>query len=177
MGATQMTPEQIIPLAIIPVVLMLVLLRNRRPRALRPQWMWVVPLLILTGIGTGLYFTPHAPFGPAAYAAFAGALVIGGLIGWWRGKTVTIQKTADGSLMAQASPLGLILIVGLVLGRTALRSVMESQAASWSVDAAVITDAFMLFAVGLVVAQRLEMFIRARTVLAGGTDSHLEAVA
>lgn len=172
-----MTPQQIIPLAVIPVVLVLVLLRNRRPRILRPRWMWVVPLLILFGIGSGLYFTPHAPFGPAAYAAFAGALALGALAGWWRGKTVTIQKTADGTLMAQASPFGLILIVALVAGRTGLRSLMESQAGSWHVDAVVITDAFMLFAVGLVVAQRLEMFIRARQVLAGGADSHMETVA
>lgn len=172
-----MTPEQIIPLAVIPVVLVLVLLRNSRPRVLRPQWMWVVPVLILFGIGAGLYFTPHAPFGIAAYAAFAGALAVGAAVGWWRGKTITIQKAADGTLTAQASPFGLILIVGLVLGRTALRSLMESQAASWHVDAVVITDAFMLFAVGLVVAQRLEMFIRARAVLAGGADSHVEAVA
>ena len=80
-------------------------------------------------------------------------------------------------LMAQASPFGLILIVGLLLGRTAIRSVMESQAASWHVDAAVTTDAFMLLAVGLVVAQRLEVFIRARAILAGGADSHVEAAA
>lgn len=172
-----MTPEQIIPLAVIPVVLVLVLLRNRRPRVLRPQWMWVAPVLILIAIGAGLYFTPHAPFGPAAYAAFAGALAGGAAAGWWRGRTITIQKTADGTLLAQASPIGLILIVALLAGRTALRGLMESQAAAWHVDAAVITDAFMLFAIGLVVAQRLEMFIRARAVLAGETDSHVEAVA
>lgn len=172
-----MTPEQIIPLAVIPVVLVIVLLRNRRPRVLRPRWMWVMPLLILLGISAGLYFTPHEPFGPAAWAAFAAALAIGALAGWWRGKTITIQKAADGTLMAQASPFGLLLIVGLLLGRTAIRSVMESQAASWHVDAAAITDAFMLFAVGLVVAQRLEVFIRARAILAGGADSHVEAAA
>jgi membrane protein CcdC involved in cytochrome C biogenesis len=135
--------------------------------------MWVMPLLILLGIGAGLYFTPHEPFGPAAWAAFVAALAIGALAGWWRGKTITIQKVADGTLMAQASPFGLILIVGLLLGRTAIRSVMESQAAYWHVDAAVITDAFMLFAVGLVVAQRLEVFIRARAILAGGVRAQV----
>lgn len=172
-----MTPEQIIPLAVIPVALVLVLMRNRRPRTLRPQWMWVVPLLIMTGIGAGLYFSPHEPFGPVAWTAFAGALAVGAVAGWWRGKTVTIERAADGTLKAQASPLGLILIVALLAGRTALRSLMESQAAAWHMDAAVITDAFMLFAVGLVVAQRIEMFIRSRKVLAGGSDDHVEAAA
>ncbi len=172
-----MTPGQIIPLAVIPVVLVIVLLRNRRSRVLRPRWMWVVPVLILAVVGSGLYFTPHPPFGPAAYTGFAGALAVGALAGWWRGRTITIQKTADGTLRAQASPFGLVLIVALLAGRTALRGLMESQAAAWHIDAAVITDAFMLFAVGLVVAQRLEMFIRARAVLAGEPDSHVEAVA
>ena len=36
---------------------------------------------------------------------------------------------------------------------------------------------FLLFAVGLIVAQRLEMYIRARRVMAGEPDSHLAAVA
>ena len=37
--------------------------------------------------------------------------------------------------------------------------------------------AFMLFAEGLIVTQRVEMYIRARRVLAGGTDSHVEVAA
>lgn len=40
-----------------------------------------------------------------------------------------------------------------------------------------VTDAFLVFAMGLIVLQRVEMYIRARRVLAGGTDSHVEVAA
>jgi membrane protein CcdC involved in cytochrome C biogenesis len=137
--------------------------------------MWVVPLLIMLGIGTGLYFTPHEPFGLVAWLSFAAALALGAAVGWWRGKMVAIHIQPDGALKAQASPLGLILIVLLLLGRTVLRGLMETNAENWHLDAAVITDAFMLFAVGLVVAQRLEMFIRARKMLSGWTQAPMAA--
>lgn len=51
---------------------------------------------------------------------------------------------------------------------------MQSHAASWHLDAAVMPDAFLLFAAGLTVAQRVEMYLRARRVLAGGLDHHVE---
>jgi membrane protein CcdC involved in cytochrome C biogenesis len=171
-----MSPEQYLPIIIPIVVIALVLLRNRSSRKLNPRWMWVMPVIVLPLIGMGLYFTPHAPFGAGAYLSFALALVLGAAAGWWRGKTVRIEKHPDGHLTAQASPLGLILLVGLFAVRSGLRMLMETEASAWHLDAAVITDAFMLFAVGLIVAQRVEMYLRARKVMAGGGDAHVEAV-
>jgi membrane protein CcdC involved in cytochrome C biogenesis len=173
-----MTQQQLIPLAVIPVVLVLVLLRNRRKRVLRPQYLWVMPAIVVPLICAGMWATTqHPQFGPLAYVAFIAALVLGAAAGWWRGKTITIEKEPDGSLKAQASPLGLVLIVGLLAARTGLREVMQENAAAWHLDAVVITDAFMIFAIGLIVAQRLEMYLRARRVLAGGTDEHVEVAA
>ncbi|MOA34573.1 hypothetical protein D3C78_1559520 [compost metagenome] len=54
---------------------------------------------------------------------------------------------------------------------------MEANAAAWHLDAVVVTDAFMLFAVGMIVTQRIELYIRARRILAGGSDSHVEIAA
>ena len=173
-----MTQQQLIPLAVIPVVLVLVLLRNRRKRVLRPQYLWVMPAIVVPLICAGLWATTqHPQFGPLAYVAFIAALVLGAAAGWWRGKTITIEKEPDGSLKAQASPLGLVLIVGLLAARTGLREVMQENAAAWHLDAVVVTDAFMLFAVGMIVAQRIELYIRARRILSGGTDSHVEVAA
>lgn len=176
-----MTPQQYGPLIGIGVALIIILLRNRKPRTLRPQWMWIAPLLVVVAIGLGIWGmaqapgVSHAPFGAGAWAILAVGLGLGGLAGWWRGKTVTIEKEADGSLKAQASPLGLILVVLLLVSRSALRPLLETQAAAWHMNALAIQDAFLLFAMGLVVMQRVEMFIRARRLLAGGTDAHVEA--
>lgn len=167
-------PQSYAPFLAMGAALVLVVLRNRRKRTLRPHLMWVVPALVLPLIGMGLWFTPHAPFGPLAYFAFAIALTLGGLVGWWRGKTITIEKQPDGVLKAQASPLGLIVIVGLLAVRGGLREVMQTHAAAWHLDAAVVADALLLFAVGLIVAQRIEMYLRARRVQAGGMDDRVE---
>lgn len=172
-----MPTEQLIPLIVIAVVLPLVLLRNRRPRTLRPEWMWVLPLIIVALIGFGLWGlsrTQQAPTDPASLLILAAGLALGAAAGWWRGKMVTIHKAPDGTLKAQASPLGLILIVGLLVARQALRPWMEQHAADWHVSPLAILEAFMLFAVGMVVAQRVEMWIRARKIQAGGADAHVE---
>jgi len=178
---TVMSTEQLIPLAVIPVVLILVLLRNRKKRILRPERMWIMPALVVPLIGLGIWGEHMRPgvaaFDPLlAVPAFALALVLGGLLGWQRGRTITIEREPDGTLMAQASPLGLILLVGLIAARTALRQLMQDNAAAWHLNAAVITDAFMVFAIGLIVMQRVEMVIRARRVQAGALDTHTAVV-
>ncbi len=175
-----MTPQQYIPLISIGVALVIILLRNRRPRPLRLQWMWVMPVVIVLAIGFGLWGMTqapgmsHAPFNATAWTIIAVGLILGCVAGWWRGKMITIEKEPDGSLKAQASPLGLILIVALLVSRQALRPWLEANAAGWHVNALALQDAFMVFVVGMIVFQRIEMFIRARRVLAGGTDAHVE---
>ena len=43
-------------------------------------------------------------------------------------------------------------------------------------NALAITDAFLLLVVGMIVMQRVEMFIRARRIQAGAGDSHVGTV-
>ncbi|MFA4899457.1 MAG: CcdC protein domain-containing protein [Brevundimonas sp.] len=178
-----MPPEKLIPLLMIPIMLVVVLLKNRRKRVLKPPLLWVMPAIVLPLIGLGLWGTAqnpnmaHAPFGPDAWAVLAIGGILGGVAGWYRGKTVTIEKEPDGSLMAQASPLGLILLVVLFAGRSLLRDLIESHAAAWHLNVLAVTDAFLVFAMGLIVMQRVEMYIRARRIQSGGTDSHVEVAA
>ena len=176
-----MTPQQYGPLIGIGVALVIILLRNRRPRTLNVQRMWIAPLLVTALILFGLWGMSQAPgmshaaFGPGAWAILAVGLLLGAAAGWWRGKTVTIEKTPDGVLKAQASPLGLILVVLLLVSRSALRPWLETHASDWHLDALAVQDAFLLFAVGIVVMQRVEMWIRARRILAGDPDDHVVA--
>jgi len=176
-------PEKLIPLAIIPIMLVLVLLKNRRKRVLKPQLLWIMPTIVVPLIGLGIWGSAqnpnmaHAPFGPDAWAVLAVGGVLGGIVGWYRGKTVTIEREPNGVLMAQASPLGLILLVVLFAGRSLLRDLIESHAAEWHLNALAVTDAFLVFAMGLIVMQRVEMYIRARRVQAGRLDEHVEVVA
>ncbi len=183
LGRDDVPPEKLIPLLMIPIMLVVVLLKNRRKRVLKPQFLWVMPAIVLPLIGLGLWGmaqnpnAAHAPFGPDAWAVLAVGGVLGGIAGWYRGKTVTIEKEPNGVLMAQASPLGLILLVALFAGRSLLRDLIEGHAAQWHLNAMAVTDAFLVFAMALIVMQRVEMYIRARRVQAGRLDSHVEVVA
>ena len=174
-----MSPQQLIPLIAILIALPLILLRNRRPRVLRPQWLWVMPTLIVLLMGLALWGTsmdpdmPRIAFDALAWAILAVGLVLGGVFGWWRGRMTTIEKHADGTLRAQASPLGLILIVAVMLGRRALTAFLEPHAAEYGLNPLSIADAFLLFVVGMIVVQRIEMFIRARRIQSGGSDAHV----
>ncbi len=174
-------PSQYIPILVLLVVVPLILLRNRAPRTLKPQWMWVTPAVVVPLMGFALWGTSmepgadRTPFDVVSWLILIVGLALGCAAGWWRGKMTTIERHADGTLKAQASPVGLILIIGLFVGRSALRSFLEPHASAWHLNALAIADAFLLFVVGMIVVQRIEMYLRARRVLAGVIDSHVEA--
>ena len=178
-----MTPQQYIPLIAVGFALLMVVLRNRAPRTLRPQYLWVAPAIIVPLMALAIWGTSmqpgasHAPFAALDWVVLAFGLILGGVAGWWRGKMTTIEKHADGTLKAQASPIGMILIVVLLLGRRALSAFLEPHAAAWGLNATAVADAFLVFVVGMIIVQRVEMYIRARRVQYGGTDSHVEATA
>lgn len=178
-----MSPQVLGPLIGLAIALPLIFLRNRKPRTLNPQWMWVMPAIIVPLMGLAVWgtsmdpATPHVAFDGLAWAILAIGLILGGAFGWWRGRMTTIEKHADDTLKAQASPIGLILIIAVMLGRKTLSAFLEPHAAEWGLNALAITDALLLFVVGMILMQRVEMFIRARKVQAGGADSHVEAVA
>jgi hypothetical protein len=174
--------EQLIPLIAIAVVIPLVLLRNRRPRTLRPEFLWVSPLIVVLAIGGGLFAINASgkgalPADPLSLVILAVGIALGAAFGWQRGRMTTIHKEADGVLKAQASPIGLIIVIGVLLARRALQPWLEAHAADWHVNPLAIIEAFMLFAAAMVVAQRVEMFIRARNIRHGGTDAHVEVEA
>lgn len=175
-----MTQQQLIPLIAIAAVIPLVLLRNRKPRTLRPEFLWVVPLLVVAAISFGFWALSMSsrgapPTDPVSLLILAVGLALGAAFGWQRGKMTTIHKAPDGVLKAQASPIGLFIIIGVMVGRRALEPWIAAHAADWHINPLAILEAFMLFAAGMVVTQRIEMFIRARNIQHGGTDAHVEA--
>lgn len=177
-----MSQEQLIPLIVIAVVVPLVLLRNRRPRTLRPEFLWVSPLIVVLAIGAGLFAINASgkgamPADPLSLLIIAVGVALGAAFGWQRGRMTTIHKDADGVLKAQASPIGLLIIIAVLVARRALEPWLEAHAADWHVNPLAIIEAFMLFAAAMVVAQRVEMFIRARNIRHGGTDAHVEVEA
>ena len=95
------------------------------------------------------------------------ALALGALAGWWRGRlTRIVVDPRTHALTSKTSAVGMLLILGLYVVRYGLRSMGAQGAGALHVSAIQVTDALMLLAVGLVCAQRLEIYLRASRLLA-----------
>jgi hypothetical protein len=94
--------------------------------------------------------------------------VLGAVFGWQRGRLMRITlEPATGALKAQASPMGIYLLLGLIAFRLALRTGLGMEAEGWHLSPVLVNDIFITFAAGLLVAQGTEMAIRARRLLTG----------
>ena len=100
------------------------------------------------------------------------ALAVGAGLGWVRGSTmhITVDPQTH-ALNMRASPAAMILLAALVVLRLGLRSLLVGNATVLHLSAALITDLFLMFAVGLLSVQRIEMAIRARKLLAAARGS------
>ena len=156
------------------LVVALVAWRALRPRTLRIERMWILPAIMLFGVGLALRAQglPSAPL----LGAEGLALAIGAAAGWWRGRTTTISvDPATHEVTSKASPVGLALIAGLLLVRFGLRGYASDHAAALHVTPMQVADVFLLFAIGLVCAQRAEMWLRARNLLRAARALSAEA--
>jgi len=154
----------VIPTVIIALVLALRLRRMSRGSRLRLERLWIVPALYAALAATLLRSTP--PAGIAGWTIVSVALAVGAAIGWQRGRTIRISVDRDThELNQRASPLTMLLLVGLILVRMALRTAAAAESAAWHLDAALVTDAFVAMALGLLTLTRLEMYLRGQRLL------------
>jgi hypothetical protein len=94
------------------------------------------------------------------------ALALGGALGWQRGKLMRITlDPATHTLGQTSSPAALLFIVLLIVARSGAKGAM-SYAGPVGLDPMAITDVLMALALGLFTAQRLEMYLRGRRMLA-----------
>jgi hypothetical protein len=157
---------------LIPIVIAmgLVILRNSRARRLRIEAMWIAPLIIIALIGFALYaetLRGGLILTPLSIALDIAALAVGAVLGWWRARftNITIDPETH-ELTSRASPLGMLVIMGILVIRTGLRTYTAQNAGALGQYGPPIADALLVMSVGLVCAQRLEIFTRARQLLA-----------
>ncbi len=139
-------------------------MRNRRPRRLRLEAMWIRPLIYLALVGLTFTAAPP-PQGALAISALAVALILGVGVGWLRGSMMRIDvhpETHD--ISAQASVVGMMLILGLLVLRTSLRNAATTTSIA-GLSATAITGCLILFAGAMMITQSVEMFLRARKLL------------
>jgi hypothetical protein len=136
-----------------------------KERPLKPGTLWVVPVIYLALVAWMLFALPPTAIG---WALLAAGLVVGAGLGWHRGKLIRIDRNAEtGELRQKASPLAMILLLALIALKLGAKAIFgESAAGHPSSGAMLLTDTFIGFALGLLSVTRLELYLRAKRILA-----------
>lgn len=168
----QQQPNNWMSIAITAAIVLLVLfLRLRsasKERELKLERLWILPAIY--AVFAGVLFASMPPHGLGwLYSALA--LVVGLALGWQRGKLMQITVHPEhGTLNQKASPAAVIFIVALVLVRMGAKTLMGvevgSDGNSLHGNALIVTDILIAMALGFLVSQRVEMYLRAKKLLA-----------
>lgn len=155
------------PVMAVAVALVVLTLRMRKMQQVRPlkvERLWMLPAFY-GAVVVALYAT-YPPQGMVWIYALT-ALAVGLTLGWIRGKLMAIHVDPEThEISQQGSRLAMLFIVVLVILRFTARAYMGEES---KVDPAVMlatTDVLFAFGFGFIGAQRLEMGMRARELLA-----------
>ena len=155
-----MNPQQLLPY-VVPLIVVGVLFFRMRRMPARPvniSSLWIVPLIAVLAIGSGLWFMPHPVFKAIDYGIMAAAAILGIGTGVLRARTLTLRRCPDtGRVLMETSSFAFVLLVALIVVRLTFRNIAGSLGA-------VAVDASMLFALGMVVTQRLTIWRRVLAV-------------
>ena len=153
---------------IVPLLLLVIVVRRSlRERRVRLQTLWIVPTVFAA---LTVYVLVNAP--PPSLVGVAelvGGFAVGCGIGWLRGKSTRLRiDETTGELVSRATPLAMLLFAGVFLARTSLRMALlqdPSAAAGVHPDLPRFTDILLVFALGMIATQRLEIWLRGRKFL------------
>jgi hypothetical protein len=161
-----------LPLLIVLPILYFRMRRMGKPQPLKLKRLWIRPVLLLVAACLVLFLPQPGqgaapPLSPLEWVGLALTALLGAGAGWQWGRTMHIEMhPEDGALMVKGGQAAMLLLVLLLVVRMALRTGLEMEAAAWHLNLVMITDAFILFSVALFSMRSLEMFLRARRVMA-----------
>jgi hypothetical protein len=171
-----MSPQTLQILIPVLVIIPVFLLRMRRMGKQQPfklGMLWLRPAILLLACAAVLLLPSRpgaAPIHlmPMDWAVLALGTVLGAVGGWYIGKTMAIEvHPENGTLMVTTSPVGFMALIVLVLLRMAVRTEAGLAGADWPVNPAVIVDALIVFTAALFTVRAVEMYLRAKRVMAG----------
>ena len=164
-------PPSVVPSLIGLLLIVFVVRRNLVSRKLNMDRMLVLPVVLV--LVAGYQFATDPPHAWTTWAVLLAALGAGGLVGWHRGKLTAITHDPQtGELTAQPSIAAVILIVAVFALRFGLRFWFASQPGQGHTHVAVLaTNALLLSTVGVLSAQRIEMYLRCRRLLSAAAGA------
>jgi hypothetical protein len=170
-----MTQQQAIQL-FLPILILLPVLffRMRRMANAQPlklNQLWIRPVLFLAATCLALFApTQHHPIRalmPQDWLWLGLAAGFGSVAGWYWGRTMAIHvHPEDGTLMVRGGQAAMLVLLALILFRLGLRTGLSVEAKTWHLDMVLVSDALIVFTALLFTLRSLEMYLRARRVMA-----------
>ncbi len=130
-----------------------------RVRPLQIDQLWIIPTVYAAIVA---YLFLRVPPSLIGWGVAILALLIGGAIGWQRGKTMQIHvDPATGTLQQKGSIWALAIIAMLV----AVKMAAQAEGQVLRFDPNILVDALAALSLGIFAVQRLEMYWRAKRLL------------
>jgi len=152
-----------IPLIIVVVIM---LRRTRRPRTIRPERLWIVPVIVVLAIG---FYVHNAvkispPLHALDWAVILATAAVGAALGAVRAHLLRLRRHPDtGAIEGTLSAWGLIIILAWIAGRMLLRN---SGWVDVNAQFGLYNEASMALVLALVVAQAVVLTYRCQAVRA-----------
>lgn len=140
--------------------------RSSRAQKLKIERMWVRPTILLVILGLSIASQPPT-LDPVTIAVLAVVTVIGFGLGLLRGRMVKVSinpQTHD--LTSQQSPWGTMIFLAVMVVRTGSRFVLRGEHEIAGVPVTDIIDGLSVLYAGSVVGLQVDIWIRARKLLA-----------
>ncbi len=137
-------------------------------RSVKVDRLWIAPAVAVAFCAAILAVSPAPSLSTAM--VWLAALAVGAALGWVRGKSLRLEvhpETAE--VRSHAGGAFVLVILVLVVLRGGLRFWLVRHPDILPIGEAGLNDAFVVMAAGIVAAQRLEMWLRARRLLAERT--------
>lgn len=167
----QQALQYFLPILIILPVLYLRMRRMTKAQPLKLGRLWIRPAIILLAAGLVVFLPQpgqHAVrhFLASDWAWLALAAGLGGVAGWYWGRTMAIEvHPEDGTLMVKGGQAAILVMAVLILFRMGLRTGLRLEASAWHLDMVLISDASIVFSAFLFSLRAVEMYLRARQVM------------
>jgi hypothetical protein len=172
----QQTLQLFLPILILLPVLYLRMRRMSRAQPLKLGRIWIRPVIFLgltalVLLAPGPHGQPHH-WAPQAWLWLTVAGALGGIAGWYWGRTMAIEvHPEDGTLMVKGSQAAMLVLVVLILFRLGLRTGLQVEASAWHLDMLLISDTSIVFTALLFSVRSVEMYLRARGVMASSVSA------
>jgi len=149
-----------LPFAVFAVIFSFRARRMTRMRPLKLERLWVVPAIYLAIVVATFTATPPSA---AGWAVALVALIVGCALGWQRGRLMAIHVDPETHALSQrGSPMAILFLFAIV----AIKLAAQAEGKALHFDVALITDAALALALGMFATTRVEMYLRAKRMLA-----------